>query len=122
MCVTIQNSCDILSYTFTGSTYQRRDDSSLDCGCCVNIGMPPLAINAWQGLRNIVRHNIRWRDSHFQATGSYIYVYVWTIDDPDHMRWLLRTGVDGIITNRPHTLSNVLRTMRMRDRVSRRRK
>lgn len=84
--------------------------------------MPPLAINAWQGLRNIVRYNIRWRDSHFRATGSYIYIYVWTIDNPNQMKWLIRIGVDGIITNRPHTLSNVLSSLRVRYRVSRRKK
>lgn len=78
--------------------------------------MPPLAINAWQGLKNIVRYNIRWRNSHFRATGSYIYVYVWTIDDSNQMKWLIKTGVDGIITNRPNMLENVFNNMRKKNR------
>ena len=74
--------------------------------------MPPLAINAWQGLKDIVAYNIRWRNSHFQSTGSYIYVYVWTIDDPMQMKWLIKAGVDGIITNKPLLLENVYNTLR----------
>ena len=76
--------------------------------------MPPLAINAWQGLKNIVRYNIRWRNLHYRATGSYIYVYVWTIDDPNQMKWLIKTGVDGIITNKPHMLENIFNSMKKR--------
>ena len=96
---------------FLGNSYQRQDNLGLQCGCCVNIGMPPLAINAWQGLKKIVRYNIRWRNSHFEATGTYIYVYVWTIDDASQMIWLIKEGVDGIITNKPQLLENVYYTI-----------
>ena len=95
----------------SGNSYQRQDELGLHCGCCVNIGMPPLAINAWQGLKDIVAYNIRWRNSHFQSTGSYIYVYVWTIDDPIQMKWLINAGVDGIITNKPLILENVYNSL-----------
>ena len=74
--------------------------------------MPPLAINAWQGLKDIVRYNIRWRDEHYGSTGAYIYVYVWTIDNPRQMNWLIKAGVDGIITNNPTTLENVYNKIR----------
>jgi glycerophosphoryl diester phosphodiesterase len=34
---------------------------------------------------------------------------VWTIDEPDEMRRLLDFGVDGIMTDRPAVLRDVLR-------------
>lgn len=36
-------------------------------------------------------------------------VHVWTIDDAEQMRTLLDIGVDGIVTDRPDTLREVLR-------------
>ena len=35
-------------------------------------------------------------------------VHVWTVNDPGHMRRLLRWGVDGIMTDRPDLLAGVL--------------
>ncbi len=35
-------------------------------------------------------------------------VHVWTIEDPDTMRWLIDIGVDGIMTNTPTVLEQVL--------------
>ena len=40
-----------------------------------------------------------------QREGNYVNIYVWTIDEPDHMKWLISAGVDGIITNNPKALA-----------------
>jgi len=37
-----------------------------------------------------------------------LHVHVWTIDDADEMRRLLDLGVDGIMTDRPQVLKDVL--------------
>ncbi|MFI7673340.1 glycerophosphodiester phosphodiesterase [Actinophytocola sp. NPDC049390] len=39
-----------------------------------------------------------------------IEVHVWTIDEPDQMNELIDLGVDGIMTDRPGVLRDVLRT------------
>ena len=33
--------------------------------------------------------------------------WVYTVDDPDRVRWLLEAGIDGIITNRPAEMLRV---------------
>jgi glycerophosphoryl diester phosphodiesterase len=37
-----------------------------------------------------------------------LHVHVWTIDDPDTMHAVLDMGVDGIMTDVPATLKDVL--------------
>ncbi len=41
-------------------------------------------------------------------------VYYWTIDDPIEMRELIELGADGLFTNRPDLLKNLLAQMRLR--------
>ena len=42
------------------------------------------------------------------AHGRNLPIHVWTVDDPDDMRRLVAMGVDGIQTDRPDLLSEVL--------------
>ncbi|MGW1680037.1 glycerophosphodiester phosphodiesterase [Saccharopolyspora sp. NPDC002376] len=49
--------------------------------------------------RKFVRQAHRWG----------IEVHVWTVDDPAEMRQLLGIGVDGLVTDRPDVLNDVLR-------------
>ena len=42
-----------------------------------------------------------------------IKVHIWTIDDPDSMHQLLDLGVDGIMTDQPRVLRDVLRSRGM---------
>lgn len=43
-----------------------------------------------------------------RAHRAGLQVHVWTIDDPDEIKFLLDLGVDGIMTDRPATLKEVL--------------
>ncbi|MDA3630430.1 glycerophosphodiester phosphodiesterase [Saccharopolyspora oryzae] len=55
------------------------------------------------GLRVIDRKFVR------QAHRWGIEVHVWTVDDPAEMLRLLEAGVDGLVTDRPDVLNDVLR-------------
>lgn len=65
-------------------------------GCCVQV--PPSA----KGHALV--------DERFLATAHALdlAVHVWTIDEPDEMDRLLELGVDGIMTDRPAVLRDVL--------------
>jgi len=56
------------------------------------------------------RRNVTIVDRAFVARAHRlgVAVHVWTIDDPDEMRRLLDLGVDGIMTDRPAVLREVL--------------
>lgn len=45
------------------------------------------------------------RDAHRKN----LAVYFWTVNDPEIMKYLIEIGVDGIITDRPDILSDILR-------------
>jgi len=56
----------------------------------------------WRGRRLVTPRFVR------EAHRRNIPVQVWTVDDPDDMRRLLSWGVDGIQTDRPDLLADVL--------------
>jgi glycerophosphoryl diester phosphodiesterase len=43
------------------------------------------------------------------------HLWIWTIDEEDEMRRLLELGVDGIMTNRPDVLDELMREMEIRE-------
>jgi glycerophosphoryl diester phosphodiesterase len=56
----------------------------------------------WEGRQVTTERFIR------EAHRRNLPVHVWTVDDPDTMRTLLRWGADGIQTDRPDLLARVL--------------
>ena len=58
----------------------------------------------------------QWRPAHADLTeetlaeahGLGLRVVPWTVNRPDDMRWLVRWGVDGLITDRPDLARGVL--------------
>lgn len=48
------------------------------------------------------------------AHANGLAVHVWTINDEAEMRWLIDIGVDGIMTDRPELLEDVLGSMRVK--------
>ena len=74
---------------------------------------PPLLRKSW--LRHLIRpdalhpdYTLVDRDYVRWAKERGYHVHVWTVDEPDDMRRLMRDGVDLIITNRPDLLAQVL--------------
>jgi glycerophosphoryl diester phosphodiesterase len=49
-----------------------------------------------------------------KAHANGLAVHVWTINDEETMRWLVDIGVDGIMTDRPSLLEDVLGSMHVK--------
>lgn len=73
------------------------------------LGFDAVQVPVSQGpLRIITRRFV----DHVHRRG--LLIHAWTINDPDEMAELLDLGVDGIITDRPKVLDDVLRSRGMR--------
>ncbi len=88
-------------------------------GLCTSAGPVELAALRYAGLRGtaarVVQVPVRVRGVHVltpalvrRAHRWGLQVHAWTIDDADEMRRLLDLGVDGIMTDRPALLRDVL--------------
>jgi glycerophosphoryl diester phosphodiesterase len=107
----------------------RRLDPSLPTGCSLSeirrfYACHLVGLAGWLPSPSCVLQIPRWSDHNndrglllakprflraAHATGRS--VQVWTINDPDLMRSLIELGVDGITTDRPDVLNEVLRSL-----------
>jgi glycerophosphoryl diester phosphodiesterase len=91
----------------------KRLNSRIPVGLLYSSEEPLLLRRPW--FRHLVRpealhpdYNIVDQDYVRWAKERGYRVHVWTVDEPEDMRQLLRAGVDLIITNRPDLLAEVL--------------
>jgi glycerophosphoryl diester phosphodiesterase len=70
-----------------------------------SFGTPAVAVQVPVSFRRVPIVTPRFIDT---AHTAGLEVHVWTIDDPAEMRRLLDLGVDGIMTDRPELLRDVL--------------
>jgi glycerophosphoryl diester phosphodiesterase len=74
-------------------------------GSATRVAQVPPRAGAPTGPKGVTVVNERFvRNAHRWG----IPVHVWTIDDPDEMHRLLDLGVDGVMTDRPEVLRDVL--------------
>ena len=88
------------------------------CGCCANLGQPIIGTNRWGSFKELVNFNVAERNELSRNSGTYTGIFVWTIDNPQHMDWLISEGIDGIITNKPYELVQQLVRHQRRPRHS----
>ncbi len=82
-----------------------------------------MALNGDAAFKRAVHRNVRisrWLGRRGELKRRKdIDVFVWTVDDWREMSWLVSSGVDGVITNRPALLTAV-RAAHMRNLVMKR--
>ncbi|MGA8247383.1 MAG: glycerophosphodiester phosphodiesterase [Nocardioides sp.] len=86
---------EVASYVLLPATWARR----------VTRGRPA----ALQVPHRLGRLTVATRRLVRRAHAAGLQVHVWTVDDPDEMRFLLDLGVDGLMTDRTDLLRSVLR-------------
>ena len=90
-----------------GTSLQVIEEEGVGCGCCANIGKPLTLVGSGAAFKSIVGFNVAARDEHFNRTGSYVKIFTYTVDDAPTMEWLVRR-VDGVITNKPKILAQIV--------------
>ena len=51
------------------------------------------------------------RDAVTEIKSHAVSIYPWTVDEPEDMRELIELGVDGMLTNRPDRLKEVIKSL-----------
>ncbi len=93
------------SATVTAERYANR---------CASVGRPALTLSAWKIYQTIIQHDVKHRDALVERDGAPMSLYSWTINNPAEARRLIDLGVDGILTDRPATLSRLARRRGLR--------
>lgn len=66
-----------------------------------SIGRPTfLTLSPWELYKAVLEHDLLLRHSQPRSP----LLITWTINEPDELRWLVNSGVDGIITDHPRYL------------------
>jgi glycerophosphoryl diester phosphodiesterase len=69
-----------------------------------SVGRPTfLALSPWELYKSVLSHDLRLR----HASDTQPQLIAWTINDPDELRWLINSGVDGILTDQPGLLARL---------------
>jgi glycerophosphoryl diester phosphodiesterase len=69
-----------------------------------SVGRPTfLALAPWEVYKNVITHDLGLR----RATENPPQLIAWTINEPDELRWLINSGVDGILTDQPRYLAEL---------------
>ena len=95
--------------------YLRRINSNIPTALLYHEGLPLPLRQRWGAF---IAHPYSMHPSASMATEEHVrklqrkghLVVVWTVDDPEEMAQVIGRGVDGIITNRPDILQEVLKT------------
>jgi len=95
----------------------RRHDSTIMTGLLVEELRPDIVKTAVGcGARQLCpRGDIVTVNLVNEAHLSDLQVATWTINQPDQMRWIVATGVDGIMTDFPDRLKSVLQNLHPED-------
>ena len=83
-----------------------------------------MALNGARAFKRAVARNVRRAKTLDFGSGNGaasavsaakrrdLRVFVWTVDSREEMEWLVGSGVDGVITNRPGMLGDIVERRR----------
>jgi len=75
------------------------------------VGKPVATIAGWKIYEKIIEYDLR-NIGYWKSKFNYsVDLICWTIDDPKQMEWLIKKGVNGILTNKPGLLSKIYKEL-----------
>ncbi len=101
----------VLSFELEALAHVRRQDPTLMCGFLLDRSRPDAIQAALSvGARQLApRGDLVSAELVREAHGQGLQVVTWTVNEPDQMKAALADGVDGIMTDYPDRLRDVLR-------------